>query len=97
MSRKYRTVTVTFDELVAYGREHATSVQNGIPWSFHFMGMPVTHETDDEYLISDSKGVMHSLKRGQEMDVVQEIGDTFIKVDMSQQACPECGGKIDVR
>lgn len=53
---------ITFDELVAHGKLHGASV-NGIPWSFEYAGKPITHETDDSYLIPTLEGVMR-LERG---------------------------------
>lgn len=41
----------TFDELVEYGLTQTDNVYNNMPWSFKFMGIPVTHETDDCYII----------------------------------------------
>jgi len=50
----------TFDELVAYGLAQPNSnVFRGMPWSFTFNGMPVTHENDDLYIV----GPMH-FRRG---------------------------------
>lgn len=46
---------VTFDELVAYGLTQTDNVYNNMPWSFEFMGIPVTHETDDCYIIGTEK------------------------------------------
>lgn len=48
----------TFDEFVAYGREHAESAVDGVPWHFKFAGHPITHERDDCYLIPTSEGTM---------------------------------------
>ena len=42
---------VTFDELLAYGKEYSDCVYDGVPWSFKYMGIPIIHETDDCYLI----------------------------------------------
>lgn len=43
---------VSFDELVQHGLDCGANVQNGMPWSFMWMEHPVTHETDDLYLIA---------------------------------------------
>lgn len=45
----------TFDELVAYGLTQTNNVYNNMPWSFEFMGIPVTHETDDCYIVGTEK------------------------------------------
>lgn len=51
---------ITFDELVAWGRETAPlDLHNGVPWSFFYQGHPITHETDDCYLIPTLEGTMH--------------------------------------
>lgn len=46
---------LTFDELVEFGRQNGANIVNGMPWSFSFNGLPVTHENDNEYLVSDYK------------------------------------------
>lgn len=45
----------TFDELVAYGLTQTDNVYNNMPWSFEFMGIPVTHETDDCYIVGTER------------------------------------------
>lgn len=42
---------VTFDELIQYGLTQIDNVYNGMPWSFKYMGISITHETDDCYII----------------------------------------------
>lgn len=42
---------LTFDELVQYGLTQTDNVYNNMPWSFTYMGIPVTHETDDCYIL----------------------------------------------
>lgn len=49
---------ITFDELVAYGKAHGGNIVNGMPWSFSYAGHPITHETDDCYLIPTPEGTM---------------------------------------
>lgn len=46
---------VTFDELIQYGLEHTNNVYNNMPWSFEFMSIPVTHETDDCYIVGTER------------------------------------------
>lgn len=46
---------VTFDELIAYGLTQTNNIYNNMPWSFEFMGIPVTHETDDCYIIGTER------------------------------------------
>jgi hypothetical protein len=48
---------ITFDELVAHGRTQ-TEDTNGMPWSFEYGGHPVTHESDECYLIPTLEGIM---------------------------------------
>lgn len=49
---------ITFDELVEYGKAHATNLVDGIPWSFEYAGQPITHENDNCYLIPTLEGTM---------------------------------------
>lgn len=50
---------ITFDELVEHGRQTAGEHQRaGVPWSFDYAGQPITHETDDCYLIPTREGTM---------------------------------------
>ena len=54
---------ITFDELVEYGREHCgANLHNGMPWSFDYMGQPITHENDDCYLIPTLEGTMKMMR-----------------------------------
>lgn len=47
---------ITFDELVAYGKENSDNIVNGMPWSFSYKGHPITHENDSCYLIPTLEG-----------------------------------------
>lgn len=49
---------ITFNELVEYGRSSGGNVVNGMPWSFTYCGQPITHESDDCYLIPTLEGTM---------------------------------------
>lgn len=50
---------ITFDELVEHGREYCgPHLHHGMPWSFEYKGKPITHETDDCYLIPTLEGIM---------------------------------------
>ena len=42
---------ITFAELVQYGRDNGANIVNGMPWSFHYKGQPVSHENDSCYLV----------------------------------------------
>lgn len=50
-------VAITFDELVQYGiaqckaEGRSGNIVNGMPWSFSYRGIPVTHENDGCYLV----------------------------------------------
>lgn len=49
---------ITFDELVEIGKASAAVIVNGMPWAFEYKGQPITHETDDCYLIPTLEGTM---------------------------------------
>lgn len=49
---------ITFAELVAHGMASGANMVNGMPWSFTYEGQPVTHESDDCYLIPTLEGTM---------------------------------------
>ncbi|HYD02605.1 MAG TPA: hypothetical protein VEB22_15365 [Phycisphaerales bacterium] len=65
----------TFDELVQHGREQGVPLVNGMPWSFAFRGQPITHETDDCYLLPTLEGTMR-MGRG-DMLVVGVKGEIY--------------------
>ena len=46
---------MTFDELMQYGLTQTKNVYNNMPWSFDYMGVPITHETDDCYIIGGTE------------------------------------------
>ncbi len=49
---------ITFDELIGYGLSVGANNVNGMPWSFHYKGWPITHENDECYLIPTLAGTM---------------------------------------
>jgi len=55
---------ITFDQLVTHGTERCkaegrhSNIVNGMPWSFSYAGHPITHESDDCYLIPTLEGTM---------------------------------------
>ena len=51
-------LTLTFDEFVQYGLSQNSNIVDGVPWSFDFQGLPVSHETNDKYLITTPGGVV---------------------------------------
>ena len=56
---------ITFDELVAHGRSQVGDT-HGMPWAFDYAGHPITHETDDCYLIPTLEGTMQ-FRRGDQL------------------------------
>lgn len=40
-----------FDALVEYGKKNGANIVIGMPWSFSFCGLAVTHENDDLYIV----------------------------------------------
>lgn len=67
---------ITFNGLVAYGRDHGANMVNGMPWSFYYQGHPVSHENDDLYLIGQLDGA--SLRMGKEHVLVTLEGGKLI-------------------
>lgn len=49
---------ITFDELVEHGKQNASNVVDGVPWSFDYAGHPITHENNECYLIPTAEGTM---------------------------------------
>lgn len=47
---------ITFDELVKHGLENGANVNNGMPWSWNYKGIPITYENDQCYLIPTLEG-----------------------------------------
>lgn len=50
---------ISFDELVRHGLASTSNIVNGMPWSFDYKGHPITHETDECYLIPTLEGTHH--------------------------------------
>lgn len=46
---------ITFDELIQYGLTQTQNIYNNMPWSFEYEGIPVTHETDDCYIVGTER------------------------------------------
>jgi hypothetical protein len=56
---------IGFQELVEIAlATEGTNIVNGVPWSFHYEGWPVTHENDDQYLIGIAGGQTAKFNRG---------------------------------
>lgn len=47
---------ISFEDFIQHGRDSGAIINNGMPWSFTYLGRPVSHETDDHYLITLSSG-----------------------------------------
>lgn len=73
---KQTVEAITFDELVAIGREQNPG-RVEMPWSFQYQGQPITHENDDCYLIPGVVGTQR-FNRG-DMLVTGLRGDLFVK------------------
>ncbi len=63
---------ITFDELVQHGIATGGNIVNGMPWSFKYNGLPITHENDDCYLIPSPTGGSLQFNRG---DMLVTCGD----------------------
>lgn len=50
---------ITFDEFVQHGKDSGANLVNGMPWSFSYMGHPITHENDQCYLINTLEGTLN--------------------------------------
>lgn len=68
---------ITFDELIQYGLTQTQNIYNNMPWSFEYKGIPVTHETDDCYIVGTERFTKNHLlvEKGNEISIVEK--DTF--------------------
>lgn len=62
---------ITFDQLLQMGRDNGVPLINGMPWAFRLGELPVSHESDDRYVISCG-GVTLTVCRG---DVLERQPD----------------------
>lgn len=65
----------TFEELISYGLTQTDNVYNNMPWSFSFMGIPITHETDDCYIIGGTDRFTKNhllIVKGKEVFIVEK-------------------------
>lgn len=62
-----RTVeAITFEELVEHGlKAEGANIVEGVPWSFGYRGLTVTHETDDCYQLSFEASKIFTFRRGE--------------------------------
>jgi hypothetical protein len=49
---------ITFADLVEIGRQSARCVVGGMPQAFTYAGQPITHESDNCYLVPTPEGIM---------------------------------------
>lgn len=48
---------ITFDEFVEYGKQHSDNFgENGMPYTFEYKGCPITHNTDECYIVPTLEG-----------------------------------------
>ena len=52
----------TFDEFIEIGINTAKELVNGVPWAFDINGYPITHCSNDLYLITTLEG-NHNMTR----------------------------------
>lgn len=72
---------ITFAELVDHGVATAASLHEGVPWSFQYAGCPVTHETNDCYLIGTPDGTLR-FNRGEMLVTREDGGIEVCKADI---------------
>ena len=77
---------ITFDELVQYGLKHTDNVYNNMPWSFEFMGIPVTHETDDCYIVGGERFTKNHLLivKDNEISIVEKDAFDLISESLEE-------------
>ena len=65
---------ITFDELIQYGLTQTQNIYNNMPWSFEYKGIPVTHETDDCYIIGTERFTKNHLlvEKSSEISIVEK-------------------------
>lgn len=50
---KRPTEAFTLEDVINYGIKVGAELVNGYPWSFYFWGVPVTHDTNESYLVGN--------------------------------------------
>jgi hypothetical protein len=91
------TTSITFDDLVAHGIASGATLHNGMPWAFTYEGFPVTHETDDLYLIT-IHGQEFRLERGGSVELPPESADVTMMREAIRYAVAylhEYGADVD--
>lgn len=51
--------TMTFKDVIEYGKNNGGNIVNGMPWSFSIKGFHFSHENNELYLISIPGGSLH--------------------------------------
>lgn len=64
---------ITFEDLIQFGRDNGATIVKGMPWSFTFCGLPISHERDDLYLIAVPNGESLKISPGQYLSVAEEV------------------------
>ena len=84
--RPVQVRAITFEQLVEHGLKSGAPCPGtpGMPWSFQYEGQPITHETDDCYLIPTLEGTM-KFQRG-DMLITGVKGEIYpCKLDIFEQ------------
>ena len=70
---------ITFEELVKHGLENGANVVNGMPWSWNYMGQPITHENDECYIVPEGMSMGgHSKMTPNDMLVTNVLGQMYV-------------------
>jgi hypothetical protein len=81
----YPVEAISFQEFIEYGKNNGANIVNGMPWSFEYKGLPVTHENDECYLIPAEPGT-HNLFTPNDMLVTGEGGKVFpLKIEIFEK------------
>lgn len=85
------TRAVCFERLVEHGKLSGAPIHNGMPWSFEYMGLPVTHENDDCYLV----GLGSEQVRFERSDtlLISEDGKPRVLKSGCSGSCNKCDGE----
>lgn len=67
---------ITFEELIEYGVKSGANIVNGMPWSFEYNGRPVSHNKDNQYLIS-TPAVIYCMCP-EDMLITNEKGEIYL-------------------
>ena len=80
---KPKTVeAISFNELIEYGITQTDNIYNNMPWSFKYAGIPITHETDECYII----GGFMRLRKNQVL-IIDDINLSVVDKDEFNSIC----------